>query len=216
MGAACDVPADAPPSPPPTSSTVIAASVSSASASASSSAASVATSLPPHIERAKADTLQRAPQLRRHPLVQAAYPETIKQIVESADEVVLYSMHTVTLADLDAVLAGTVAGRPGFLGGLPLQPDARVPVVAWLYDGMTRPFGGTRCYDPHHALRFRRGKDVVAISICFECGTFDMKTSLGIATTRSARIRWDPGFRNYLKHLLEGAASPDMSSDLRP
>src|SRR5688572_28612048 len=92
MAAACEVPADAPPSPPATSSAPVGASAPSAS----SSAAPLATALPPHVERAKADTLQRLPQLQRHPLVRAAYPETVKQIVESPDEVILYSMNTVT------------------------------------------------------------------------------------------------------------------------
>ncbi len=172
--------------------------------------------MPSHVERARLDTLERLPRLRTHPLALAAFSAPVRQILEAPDEVVLYSVAWDGGAHLDTLLAGTAAGRPDVVGSLTLPLEARPVVVAWLFDGITRPFGGSKCDNPHHALLYRRGKDAIAIAVCFECGTFAMTSSIAGVAERRSSVRWDPAFRSYLKHLLENASIRDLSYDLRP
>jgi hypothetical protein len=140
------------------------------------------------------------------------YPPKVQRILEASDEAVLYSVNWVGGDDeLDSVLAGNASNSPGVIGTLPIRPEDRLSIVAWLYDGATRPAGGSRCVQPHHAFLFRRNEGKVAIAVCFECGTLGMRG----ARTLRADLRWDPAFRDYLKASLNAAGIQDLSSDLR-
>jgi hypothetical protein len=177
-----------------------------------------ATEAPFHIARAQHDTLERFPRISARPEVRAVFPSTVAAILDSPDEVTLLSVKWAGSSNLDALLQGASARGVDAVGMLRVMPEDRRTIVAWLYEGQTRPFEGLRCDSPHHALLFVKGADRIAIAICFECGNFAMRGSGSVAKVGSKKrnVRWDPAFRNFLKWKLESDGIPDFSSDFRP
>lgn len=201
-------------------SAVAASSGVSAAPSASATAAPVLSVAPllskedlgRHTEAARLDSVKQLPRLRSLSMVRTAFPANVQRILEEADTVELYSVNWHGSEGLEAILERRAASDPGFHGRLALRREQWSSVVAWLYLGMTRPFGGMKCDNPHHAFYFAKGEEAVAISVCFECGVITMRG----ARSFRANVVWDPAFRDYLKAHLLASGLPDLSMDMRP
>lgn len=125
------------------------------------------------------------------------------------DYTILGNRTSVAIATADSVTAFRIVSPldPQFArdhGTLPSIDDCpileeksapRDRLAAALLDPQTYGDATSCNFDPHHALRFRRGTDSVDVVICFKCGDIDVVPSASLGEPRRSLPINGPGSR---------------------
>ena len=121
--------------------------------------------------------------------------------IESADEVILYSLDPKRADLIDHSPEHLAKLFNGYLTlGQALIDDAseRRALVDSLYRGLAdSPRIVELCFDPHHGLRIRKGSQNLDVVICFQCHQIQLNgNSAFIPISRSPQGEFDSALRN--------------------
>jgi hypothetical protein len=134
-------------------------------------------------------------------------PGTV-ELLERADAMEVLALGE--WSDDGASTEPSVYGRP-VVGRASVPYDEQPRVARALYRAMGDAYGVMLCFDPHHAIRLRRGREILEIVICFHC----LQMTVGAGSERFLAIAPGP-LRPVLDELLEREAGLRFVYDASP
>ncbi len=105
----------------------------------------------------------------RDDAVRYQLPPNAIAILEDADSLELFALGDEPRGDGEAPSASELFARRPVLGRAQVHPDEHRFVAAALYRAISRGSGQALCFEPHHGLRARLGRDVLELAICYSC-----------------------------------------------
>jgi hypothetical protein len=135
--------------------------------------------------------------------VRAAFPGDLRDVIEQADRVILYTLDPHRIVDGKLSPEAERLRTYGITGQAEItDPGERRKLIEALYRGLLgRDAGPAACFWPRHALRFERGQRAVDCLICFECTWIHVYRKAD--SPKEDRLLFGPGVRPVFDSVMK-------------
>ena len=100
------------------------------------------------------------------------FPPEVRTLLEGAEVVEIFAIHPYPHEAEGKPAPGEDFQGYKILGRKKLESvEDRLRIVALIYEACAKPGPFAACFNPRHAVRAKRGEEIVELVICFECDT---------------------------------------------